>query len=69
MIAGRGAVKGLDARLARVRMRLSQWQLAEKLGVHRARLSEMERDQRPIPDEVAVRIRELEAATVGAADA
>lgn len=60
---------GIELKLARVRLGRTQWVLALQLGVHPARLSEMERSQRPVPDEVAVQVRELEAAAVGAVDA
>lgn len=60
---------GLELKLARVGFGLTQWALALRLGVSAQRLSEMERGQRVIPDEVAERVRQLEATAVGAIDA
>ena len=43
---------GLDLKLKRVRVGLTLWQLGNLAGVHPARISEMERGQRPIIDAV-----------------
>ena len=43
---------GLDLRLMRVRAGITQYELAKRSGIHPARISEMERGQRPITDVV-----------------
>lgn len=43
---------GLDLKLGRVRVGLTQWQLATKAGIHPSRLSEMETGKRPVEDVV-----------------
>ena len=43
---------GLELKILRVRAGLTLWQLGKLAGVHPARISEMERDQRPIADTV-----------------
>ena len=43
---------GLDLKLKRVQAGLTLWQLGKLAGVHPARISEMERGQRPITDVV-----------------
>ena len=43
---------GMDLKIARIRARLTLWQLGKLAGVHPARISEMERGQRPITDVV-----------------
>ncbi len=45
-------MNGLDLKLKRVQAGLTLWQLGRLAGVHAARISEMERDQRPIADAV-----------------
>ena len=45
-------MNGLDLKLKRVRVGLTLWQLGKLAGVHPARISEMERGQRPIIDAV-----------------
>ena len=45
-------MNGLDLKLKRVRVGLTLWQLGKLAGVHPARISEMERGQRPITDVV-----------------
>ena len=45
-------MNGLDLKLKRVQAGLTLWQLGQLAGVHPARISEMERDQRPIADAV-----------------
>ena len=50
---------GLDLKLARVRLGLTQFALALKLGLHPSRLSEMETDKRRVTEEVAYALREL----------
>ena len=59
---------GIELKLARVRTGLTQWDLALKLGLHPARLSEMETGKRQVPDVIAERVRVLEATVVVAAD-
>ena len=43
---------GLDLKLKRVQAGLTQYELGQRSGVHPARISEMERGQRPIIDAV-----------------
>ena len=43
---------GMDLKIARIRAHLTLWQLGKLAGVHPARISEMERGQRPIIDAV-----------------
>ena len=43
---------GLDLKLKRVRLGLTLWHLGKLAGLHPARISEMERGQRPITDVV-----------------
>ena len=43
---------GMDLKIARIRANLTLWQLGKLAGVHPARISEMERGQRPITDVV-----------------
>ncbi len=43
---------GMDLKIGRIRAHLTLWQLGELAGVHPARISEMERGQRPITDAV-----------------
>ena len=43
---------GMDLKIARIRAHLTLWQLGKLAGVHPARISEMERGQRPITDVV-----------------
>ena len=43
---------GMDLKIARIRAHLTLWQLGTLAGVHPARISEMERGQRPIIDAV-----------------
>jgi len=45
-------VDGMDLKIARIRAHLTLWQLGKLAGVHPARISEMERGQRPIIDAV-----------------
>ena len=59
---------GLDLKLRRVRAGLTQYDLGQKAGVHPTRISEMERDHRPIAAAVVQALdKELsEASKVGA---
>ena len=57
-------MNGLDLKLKRVRVGLTLWQLGKLDGVHPARISEMERGQRPITD-VVVDALSLEMSGVG----
>ena len=43
---------GMELKLRRIEAGLTQWGLAKKAGIHPARISEMERDQRPVTAEV-----------------
>ena len=43
---------GLDLRIMRVRAGITQYELAQRSGIHPARISETERGQRPITDAV-----------------
>ena len=43
---------GMDLKIARIRARLTLWELGKLAGVHPARISQMERGQRPITDVV-----------------
>ena len=52
-------MNGLDLKLARVRAGLTLWQLGRLAGVHPARISEMERDQRPITEAVIAALKEV----------
>ena len=42
------AMDGLDLKLMRVRAGITQYELAQRSGVHPARISEMETGKRPI---------------------
>ena len=44
---------GMDLKIARIRARLTLWELGRLAGIHPARISEMERGQRLITDAVA----------------
>lgn len=44
---------GLDLKIARVRAGLTLWDVGQLVGLHPVRISEMERDRRPISDAVA----------------
>ena len=46
------AMDGLDLRLMRVRAGITQYELAQRSGIHPASISEMERGQRPVSDAV-----------------
>ncbi len=48
---------GVELKVARVRLGLTQWELSLKLGVHPARLSEMETGKRAIPERVSQWLR------------
>jgi hypothetical protein len=43
---------GMDLKIARIRARLTLWELGRLAGLHAARISEMERGQRLITDAV-----------------
>ena len=62
-------MNGLELKLARVRLARTQWELAFELEIAAQRLSEMERDQRRVPEAVADRVRKLEGTASGAVDA
>ena len=47
-------MNGLELKLMRVKAGLTLWELGRATGLHPARLSEMERDQRRIADTVLV---------------
>ena len=46
------AMDGLDLTIMRVRAGITQYELAQRSGIHPARISAMERGQRPIIDAV-----------------
>ena len=46
-------MNGLTLKLRRVQAGLTQYQLAQKSGIHPARISEMERNQRPVSADLA----------------
>ena len=50
--------EGLEIKIARLKAGLKQYDLAARLGIRAPALSEMESDRRPIPPEVAARIRD-----------
>ena len=52
---------GLELKILRVRAGLTLWQLGKLTGVHPARISEMERGQRPM-SEVVVQALDKERA-------
>ena len=54
----------LEMKLGRIRVGLTQFELAQKAGVHPSRLSEMETGKRPIADAVIV-VLDRELAGVG----
>lgn len=54
----------LKLKLRRIRVGLTQFELAQKAGVHPSRLSEMETNKRPIAD-VVVEALDRELAKVG----
>ena len=55
---------GLELKLGRIRVGLTQFELAQKAGVHPSRLSEMETGERPI-DSVVVDALDRESANMG----
>lgn len=55
----------LELKIRRVRLGWTQYDLAQRSGVHPARVSEMERGQRPIAEAV-VRALDEELAEIGA---
>ena len=55
---------GMDLKIARIRARLTLWELGSLAGVHPARISEMERGKRPITD-VVLDALSLEMSGVG----
>ena len=55
---------GMDLKIARIRAHLTLWELGGLAGVHPARISEMERGQRPITD-VVLDALSLEMSGVG----
>ena len=57
-------MNGMDLRLARVRIGLTQFEFGLKLGVHPARLSEMETSKRAVPEEVVHNVERLLDAVV-----
>jgi len=52
-------MEGIELKVWRVRAGLTQWDLARELGLHPARISEMEKGRRSIPAELALRIHEI----------
>ena len=45
-------MNGMDLKLKRVQACLTQYELGKLAGLHAARISEMERDRRPVTDAV-----------------
>ena len=43
-------MNGLELKIARIRAGFTLWQLGKQVGIHPCRISEMERNQRPIDD-------------------
>lgn len=58
-------MNGLDLKVKRIRAGLTLWDLGQKSGIHPSRISEMERDQRPVSEAVARVLEELMAAKLG----
>ena len=52
-------MEGLELKLLRVTSELTQWDLAQRLGVHPARVSEMERGRRPITPDVEQALKNI----------
>lgn len=52
-------MNGLELKVLRVRARLTQWDLALRSGLHPSRISEMERDHRPVADAVVKLLDDL----------
>jgi plasmid maintenance system antidote protein VapI len=50
-------MNGLDILVARRKLNLNQWQLASFIGIHPARLSEIERGRRPLTSELEAKIK------------
>lgn len=48
---------GIDILVARRRLDLRQWELASAIGIHPARLSEIERGRRPLTPALEQKIR------------
>jgi transcriptional regulator with XRE-family HTH domain len=55
-------VDGIDLKIARIRAGLTLWELGRLAGIHPARISEMERDQRRIIPAVVDALERLNAA-------
>lgn len=49
---------GVDLKVARIRARVPQWELAARLGISPPRLSEIEAGRRPITPEMATKIKQ-----------
>lgn len=52
-------MNGLDILVARRKLSLNQWQLASFIGIHPARLSEIERGRRPLTPELENKIKTI----------
>lgn len=52
-------MNGIDILVARRKSGLNQWQLASFIGIHPARLSEIERGRRPLPPELEAKIKTI----------
>ena len=46
-------MEGLTLKVWRIQSGLTQYQLGQKFGIHPARISEMERNQRPVSADLA----------------
>ena len=52
---------GMELKLKRVEAGLTQWDLANKAGIHPGRISEMEKDRRAVTPEVIAALEQLSA--------
>ena len=52
-------MENLELKLLSVKAGLTQWDLAKQLGVHPARVSEMERGRRPITPDVEQALKNI----------
>lgn len=53
---------GIDLKIARLRAKVSQWELAREANISAPRLSEMETGKRPISQAVSEALERLKAA-------
>ena len=50
---------GMELKLRRIEAGLTQWDLANRAGIHPGRISEMEKDRRPVTLEVVTALEQL----------